>query len=59
MKDLETIKKINGTTESEAARARVPFTYANGPDKPAVQAEDELEKALRPLGEIPSAGRKA
>lgn len=37
MKDLETIRKINGTSKAEAARAARPWTYANGLDKPPVQ----------------------
>jgi len=46
MKDLETIQKINGTSKAEAARAARPWTYANGLDKPPVQAE--VRKVRRP-----------
>jgi len=46
MKDLETIRKINGTSKAEAARAARPWTYANGLDKPPVQAP--AEEAPRP-----------
>ena len=46
MKDLETIQKINGTSKAEAARAARPWTYANGLDKPPVQAK--VRKIRRP-----------
>lgn len=46
MKDLETIQKINGTSKAEAARAARPWTYANGLDKPPVQAK--VRKVRRP-----------
>jgi len=46
MKDLETIRKINGTSKAEAARASRPWTYANGLDKPPVQAR--ARKVRRP-----------
>ena len=39
MKDLETLHRINHTSESEARQAAIPWTYANGLDKPPVQKE--------------------
>jgi hypothetical protein len=50
MKDLETIQKINGTSKAEAARAARPWTYANGLDKPPVQAEERGTDRLRENG---------
>lgn len=50
VKDLETIHRINHTSEAEAAQAARPFTYANGIDKPPVQAEEHGTDRLRENG---------
>lgn len=49
MKDLETLHRINHTSEAEAAQAARPWTYANGLDKPAVQAPPKGRHGVKAL----------